>query len=64
MKPVKTEAEQQLIYLTKLKSEINFYAESNRRMEGKIKNTIGVTNQVREKIIFFNELMSRTWVSK
>jgi hypothetical protein len=47
LKPVKTEADQQILYLQKIKSELNFYCEKNRIMERDIKNTIGTTNQIK-----------------
>lgn len=64
MKPIHTSSEQLKRYLTQLKSELNEYFEKNQRMDHEISNTEGRTTQVRERIIFYEQLAQKTWIHR
>ena len=64
MRPVHTSAEQQKSYLTKLKTELNEYFEKNQRTEHEIKNSNAMISQVREKIIFYEQMAQKTWIHR
>jgi predicted RNase H-like nuclease (RuvC/YqgF family) len=64
MKPLHTSAEQLKTYLTQLKTELNEYFEKNQRMDHEIKNSQGRTTQVKERIIFYEQLAQKTWIHR
>lgn len=64
MKPVHTETEQQKQYITKLKTELNDFFEKNQRMQREIKSTHAMTSQVKEKIIFYEQMAQKTWIHR
>jgi len=47
-----------------LKTELNRFFKKNQHMEHEIKNSEAMTSQVKEKIIFYEQLAQKTWIHR
>ena len=47
-----------------LKTELNQFFKKNQHMEHEIKNSEAMTSQVKEKIIFYEQLAQKTWIHR